>query len=56
MQLGSPVAKFSVHSGLSVVSAAHQCAMSQLMLSANGVSPGGWNCSSVNAAASPALA
>jgi len=41
MQLGLQVARFSVQSGLSVMSAAHQGAWSQLMLSANGASPGG---------------
>ena len=30
-----------VHSRLSIVSAEHQCALSQLMLSSNGAKPGG---------------
>ncbi|MBO0824173.1 MAG: hypothetical protein J2P27_09985 [Actinobacteria bacterium] len=41
MQFGLQVAKFRLHSRLSMVSAAHQCVLSQLMLSANGASPGG---------------
>src|ERR1022692_4502197 len=42
-----------VHSRLSMLSAEHQCVLSQLMLSENGAKPGGENCSSTKAAPPP---
>ena len=35
------VERSGLHSRLSIVSAEHQCVLSQLMLSANGANPGG---------------
>src|ERR1700683_4295490 len=48
-QLGLQVAKLKLHSRLSMVSAAHHLVLLQLSLSTNGVKPGGYSCSSMNA-------
>src|SRR5579863_8447807 len=47
------VANPAVHSRLSIVSAAHQWVSSQLIESANGGSPGGYSCISMNAEPPP---
>src|SRR6202044_877980 len=47
-QFALHVANPSVHSRLSMVSAAHQCVVSQPELSTKGGSPGGYSCISMN--------
>src|SRR5579863_6263242 len=52
-QFGLQMAKFTVHSASLMCRDAHQCVLSQRMVSGNGASPGGENCMSRNELPAP---